>query len=146
MNVVGTWGDPDAKKDVTGGIQVVKKFLKDKTGTPHLFVDRSCVNTIWEFQNYRFKQTTKGEENNPDAPKKWADHSLDAIRYGLMHLFGLGGAYHLSDVMGTSTTPVPSRNQSNNPEMPISVGGGSFFTREDGESLFTLGGGVKNDF
>ena len=137
MMLVGTYGDSEAKKDVTRGIQEVKRFLKDKTGTPHLFVSRDCPNTIWEFQNYRFKQTTKGEENFPDAPKKWADHALDALRYGLMSLFALGSRYHLSDVVGT--VPSSSPSHSGQGDVPAQVGGGSFFT-QGGESTFVLGG------
>jgi len=134
MMLCQTFGDPDAKKDVTRGIQEVKKFLKDKTGTPHLFVNNACQNTIWEFQNYRFKQTTR-EENKPDAPKKWADHSLDAIRYGLMHLFVLGSRYHLSDVyyegpVGKGALKPPAREEA--------TADSGYFTRDD--HVFTLGG------
>jgi phage terminase large subunit len=139
MMVVSTFGDPESKKDVTRGIQEVKKFLRDRTGQAHLFIDKSCASTIWEFQNYRFKQTQKGEENSPDAPKKWADHSLDAIRYGLMHLFVLGARYHLSDVVGTVPLrkPLPNREDESGPNP--SQRGGSFFTREV-DSAFVLGG------
>lgn len=95
--LVPTFGEPESKDWVTG-IQVVKKFLMGKDGNPHLYVHRSCTNTIWEFQNYRTKQNTKGDENPKEDPKKWADHSMDAIRYGLMHLFELGAKHHLSEV------------------------------------------------
>jgi len=49
-------------------------------GKPRLFVDRKCVNTIMEFENYRYPEK---EEEKPvkEAPLKIFDHALDALAY-----------------------------------------------------------------
>jgi hypothetical protein len=112
--------DGDAKEWVQG-IQVVKRFLRDKDGKTHVKVHRHCVNTIFEFQNYRVKQTLKGDENPKEEPKKWADHAMDAFRYGLMHLYVLGARHHLDEVM-TRTNPVLDENN-------VVEEAHSFFTR-----------------
>lgn len=98
-NYCPVFADSDAK-DWVRGIQEVRKFLlpRGDPPKPHLFVSRACENTIWEFRNYRTKPPGKTEENPREDPKKWADHAMDAIRYGLMHLFVLGARHHLSDV------------------------------------------------
>ena len=86
-------------KDVMWGIQTVKSFLRSPHG-PKMFVDPSCINTIYEFNNYRVREPRMqgAQENVKEEPRKYADHALDAIRYGLMHLFTLGAATHLDDV------------------------------------------------
>ena len=104
-SVCATYGNPDAK-DITRGIQEVKKFLatyKDENDVEksHLYVHKACENTIFEFQNYRMK-STRSDENPKEDPKKWADHAMDAVRYGVMHLYVLGARYHLADVMELS--------------------------------------------
>ena len=86
----------------------------DPDGTPTyerkfgLWVDPSCVNTIWEFQNYRV--ATPGQKALGDAmekPTKKDDHAMDALRYGIMHLFELGASMRLSKVnpLGRRGTP-----------------------------------------
>ena len=101
--------DPMAKQNWREGIDLVRTFLReretgrdlDEYGTPEqepgLIVDRSCTNTIHEFNNY------KGKGNNAqdpikESPYKKDDHAMDALRYSLMHLFALGANSHLSDV------------------------------------------------
>lgn len=139
MMLCPVWADKDSK-DWNRGVQEVKKFLRDKAGKPHLYVHKSCHNTVWEFQNYRMKQQ-RAEENVADAPKKWADHSMDAIRYLVMHLYVLGARYHLSDVY----TPGPVGNGGPVPqEPPVPTGAPGYFTRED--SVFTLGGSGAREF
>jgi len=58
-----------------------------------LYVDFSCPNTIREFNNYRRDDAGQGTRN-PKNPREAAanndNHALDAIRYGLMHIFKLG--------------------------------------------------------
>jgi hypothetical protein len=61
-------------------------------------VDHSCVNVIREFNNYKSKAPVRGN-NVPEMGQKQDDHALDAIRYGLMHLFELGAMHHLDEVM-----------------------------------------------
>ena len=101
---------PEAKTNWRQGIELVKTFLRkrqigeqDEYGTPReepkLFVDYSCTNTIREFNNYRSAGKGLNPINAKEAAVKVDDHALDAIRYGLMHLFELGAKHHLSDTM-----------------------------------------------
>lgn len=106
-------GDPLAKENWRQGVMTVKKFLKlhdtglvaDEFGTPilrpRLFVDHSCKWTIHEFNNYRTPKPVMGK-NAPEMGHKVEDHIMDALRYGLMHLFEIGVQHHLSDVMGSA--------------------------------------------
>jgi hypothetical protein len=51
---------------------------------PSLFVFSNCVNTIREFETYRWreKSVTQAQDlNEPDVPEKANDHALDALRY-----------------------------------------------------------------
>jgi hypothetical protein len=102
---------PEAKTNWRQGIDTVKKFLKtyqtgemDEYGTPKmepkLFVDPSCMFTIKEFNNYRAsKQPTSGLDPR-DIGQKVDDHIMDALRYGLVHIFELGAQHHLREVWG----------------------------------------------
>lgn len=101
-------GDPACKTDWSEGVMLVKRFLKPReTGLydaygehvlkPKFFVDFSCTDMIREFNNYKSKNKPKGR-NAPELPQGMDDHCMDAIRYGLMHLFKLGANYHLTDV------------------------------------------------
>ena len=103
--------DPDAKTNWRMGIERVKSFLQDRPPTdfeengspilePALHVDYSCTNTIREFGSYRAKASVEGKNpSDPqDKPVKKGDHAMDALRYGLVHLFDLGANYHLEDV------------------------------------------------
>lgn len=112
---VQTYALPEAKENWREGIDLVKTFLKprdvispdgslvvvDEYGTPKqepwLFIDPSCTDVIREFNNYRAPDV-KSDINTREAAKKHDDHALDAIRYGLMHLFRLGCRHKLSDV------------------------------------------------
>jgi hypothetical protein len=103
--------DPDAKTNWREGVDLVKTFLQGRpTGEllddggvvtePGLYVDYSCSNTIREFGSYRGKPPTGGRQPSDPVDKavKKDDHAMDALRYGLMHLFKLGANYHLEDV------------------------------------------------
>ncbi len=95
---------PEAKENWRDGINLVKKFLKpyqigivDEFGTPltrpKLFVDHSCVDVIREFNLYRADDNVTSrtrESGAQSAAQKQDDHALDAIRYGLVHIFKLG--------------------------------------------------------
>jgi len=51
---------------------------------PSLFIFKSCVNTIREFETYRWKEKLIGQAqdlNEPDVPEKANDHAMDALRY-----------------------------------------------------------------
>jgi hypothetical protein len=116
-------GDPAAKANWRQGVDLVKRFLKEQdTGykdvydrpilKPKLTVDPSCRDLIKEFTSYRSKDgnviresTMIGGAQNQD------DHALDALRYGLMHIFELGAKHHLHEVdnrawSNRSSTPI----------------------------------------
>jgi LAGLIDADG DNA endonuclease family protein len=111
------WTDPAAKTNWREGIELMKTFLKDyetsetdEYGTPVMcpkfFVDHSCINTIREFNNYKAKEAPRNSRNksNPrDEAQNYDNHTLDCIRYGLMHLYKLGASSHLVDTMPSLT-------------------------------------------
>ena len=108
-DLVGCWALPGAKTNWREGVDLVRSFMQeretgriiDEFGTPEItpafLVDVSCTNTINEFNNYRAPNPVAGR-NVPEVGQKAKDHAMDAIRYGLMHLFKLGATHHLSDV------------------------------------------------
>lgn len=115
------WGPcialPEAKENWRAGVETVKRFLKLRstgqinpdTGepilAPKLYIDPSCVNTIKEFQNYRMAPEPRTGTDPQEKAKKRDDHSMDALRYGLVHIFELGAKHHLNEVM---ENPIPS--------------------------------------
>jgi len=114
-NFVGTYALKEAKANWREGVDLVKTFLRprdvltldgglvvvDEYGTPlqepWLYIDPSCQNMIREFNNYRVANT-RPEVNPREAAKRFDDHALDALRYGLMHVFKLGCTHHLTEV------------------------------------------------
>jgi hypothetical protein len=109
-NLVACYAEPEAKQNWRQGVDLVKTFLKmrqvgseviDEYGTPlempKLFVDHSCTNLIREFVNYRAMEGTAAK-NPREIAQGIDDHALDALRYGLVHLYELGVTSHLSDV------------------------------------------------
>lgn len=114
--------DPLSKDNWREGIDLVKRFLmtqtigeEDEYGTPHdepwLLVDPSCGDLIREFNNYRSASGSTG--NKPRNPRedaqKYDDHALDALRYGIMHIFKLGWTQSLADfVSPASMTQLPA--------------------------------------
>jgi len=104
------WGDPKSKDIWMEGVQLVKSFLKpqqvgnDASGRPieepWLTVDHACRNTIREFNNYRAHQTKRKQDVNArEAAQSYDDHALDALRYGMMHIFKLGANIRLSSTV-----------------------------------------------
>lgn len=90
--------DPKSKDNWRDGINLVKSFLKFRGDSPGLFLDPSCRNGIREFNNYKAQEG--GRERDPrELAKKCDDHFLDALRYGMMHVFKLGARTRLSDVL-----------------------------------------------
>lgn len=147
QQLVGCWALPEAKENWRQGIDLVKTFLmprdvilpdgstmyEDEYGTPAqepwLTIDPSCINTIREFNNYRAVDS-RPEINPREAAKRFDDHALDALRYGLMHRFQLGLHSHLADVLVDSSA----------------IGSPSFFSDFRGiESLSTYRG-TDDDF
>jgi|SRR5687767_2770638 len=116
-NFIGTYALPEAKKNWREGVDLVKTWLKlqevytaagslvvcDEYGTPQqaprLWVAAECENLIKEFNNYRIADH-RPDVNPREAAKAFANHALDALRYGMMHVFKLGCTYHLADFYG----------------------------------------------
>lgn len=95
-----------AQNDVRAGINRVKEYMKiDPTryhpflrdaegdplmGSPRLFIFPQCENLIEEIQQYRWKTYTGkmlaniDRDDPKEAPVKRKDHSVDALRYGIM--------------------------------------------------------------
>jgi len=118
--------DPNAKTNWREGIDLIRGFLKlreagirDEFETPQyepgLVVDQSCGDFISEMNGYKAKESKDGS-NVPEMGQKVQDHAIDALRYGLMHLFKLGVQHHLTDVYSLADLQ--------------SVGGDSMFTLE----------------
>ncbi len=124
----------EAKRSITEGLELMKTFMSrdpetdiDDYGTPAenipaYFVDPKCTNTIREHNNYKAPESTKGL-NVPEAGLKQEDHTIDAIRYGLMHVFKLGAIYSLADVAEINSN-VPKNAGITEPGMIAVVNGG----------------------
>jgi hypothetical protein len=127
--MVPCWAMPEAKENWRDGVDLVSEFLKqvqigeDEFGAPvempRLVVDFNCKNVIHEFNNYKAPDSVKGR-NVPEWSNKVEDHAMDALRYGLMHVFRLGAVHSLSEAMD---------------------GGGSSGSGADSPTGFTLNGG-----
>jgi len=68
----------EVNKDVKKGIDSVRTLLRNK----QLFFHETCINLIWEIENYQYKDKRAGN-NEPEEPIKENDHALDALRYVL---------------------------------------------------------------
>lgn len=87
------------------GIARVKEWLKmrdDGSGTmkPKLFVDRSCHQTLREFNTYRVKEQSESMRDKIDPkeePRKKDDHAMDALRYFIAGHFGLESHFGYQD-------------------------------------------------
>lgn len=141
---------PEAKENWRDGVDLVRSFLarpggEDEYGgqldeTPALFVDPSCVDMIREFNNYKSKDNPKGM-NVPEMGQKMEDHCMDAIRYGLVHIYRLGATSHLTDVMELnmhraapqSDSPLGSTS-SRDSDLSLSSSSRGYFTA--GEQVF----------
>jgi hypothetical protein len=66
-----------APNNVLAGINIVKQaFTNNK-----FFIFKRCEKTIWELENYRWKDRRSSDANLPEQPLKVRDHSCDQIRY-----------------------------------------------------------------
>jgi len=66
---------------VISGIKRISNLLVIRgDGKPRLFVDQKCVNTIMEFENYRYPEKEE-EQPEKELPLAVHNHSLDALRY-----------------------------------------------------------------
>lgn len=111
-HLVTCQADPDSKLWLTG-IRLMKRFLKPEQQsevdrddnevpilTPRYFVDPNCENHIDEMLGYKTKETVTGDEFKGAGivASGIPDHTLDAVRYGLMHLYEVGVQDHLADL------------------------------------------------
>lgn len=80
-----------ANNDVVEGIKYVLGLLN----TGKYFIDKRCVKTIEEYDNYTWDE--KAQEKGIDKPKKVFDHSCDSDRYALYthNLNGQSGIYRV---------------------------------------------------
>lgn len=90
--------EPSDSLDLTDMVTALDLSYADSLREPGLFVDHSCKDVIREFNNYRAPDNAHGTRNTREAAIPFDDHALDALRYGLMHVFRLGVRSHLSDV------------------------------------------------
>lgn len=102
-----------AKDNWRDGINLVRSFLERQIGDdefggpiylPALFVDPSCLDIIREFNNYRSPESSSGK-NVTEMAIKQDDHALDALRYGLVHIYRLGATSSITDTMDLGVKP-----------------------------------------
>jgi hypothetical protein len=136
-NLVPCIADPDAKSNWREGIDLVRSFMERENGedefggptyAPAFHVDFSCVNTIREFNNYKAPDSVAGK-NVQEIGLRQDDHTLDALRYGLVHIFKLGATHHLSEVIEMT---VPDRGHFSGSDFDVPAGDGGFFTTAGG--------------
>jgi len=90
--------EPSDSLDLSEMVTELDLSYADSLRVPSLTIDHSCKDIISEFNNYRSPDTGRGDTNVREAAQPFADHALDALRYGLMHVFKLGANSHLGDV------------------------------------------------
>lgn len=73
------------KDSITSGIQKIKELLLQGK----LFINKRCVNLLYEFETYSYNNENE-ERDNPENPIKQNDHALDALRYVVMMVWGVG--------------------------------------------------------
>lgn len=110
--------DPDSKLWLPG-IRLMKDAIKpreigqDEFDRPIMgsryHVDPSCVNHITEMQGYRAKKgiSTNEFKGAGVVDRNAPDHTIDAMRYALMHLFKVGVQHHLDEVYNVSQPGTP---------------------------------------
>ena len=73
------------KDSIQNGINKVRELLKSNK----LKIHKDCKNTIAEFETYAYPDSKDGK-NEQENPIDLSNHSLDALRYCVMMLFGQG--------------------------------------------------------
>lgn len=141
-------GLPEAKVNWREGIDLVRSFMKGReTGLTDLYggplyrsgfhVSLDCVNLIREFNNYKSNTNSNGK-NVTEMGVKADDHALDALRYGLVHIFILGATASLSEIMDLNRNKDDSGNQYK--EMNTNDGLASTFGSPSESGFFTTAG------
>jgi hypothetical protein len=114
QNFIQTYAMPEAKENWREGIDLVRSFMNREDGEdeygaplykPAFYVDFKCVNTIREFNNYRAPSSVRGR-NVQEIGLRQDDHALDALRYGIVHLYKLGANAKLTDVISMNVPSV----------------------------------------
>jgi len=102
INLMRQFMKPIPQETIGGSLIVVDEFGTPAPDRPRYFVDHSCTNVIHEHNNYRSREAIKGQ-NVPEFGNKVADHTIDAIRYGLLYIYKLGATSSLSDIYGPAS-------------------------------------------
>jgi PBSX family phage terminase large subunit len=87
-----------ANNQMLAGINRVKEFLKldprrinpqtHEAHSPRLFIMANCTSTIWEFPQYQWKKMKNiTNRNEPERPRDFNDHAMDALRYLILSRF-----------------------------------------------------------
>ena len=71
-------------KNILGGLESVRKWLKTSDGHTRLYITSNCVNTIREFKSYRYPQLGGNKPVDRD------NHLMDCIRYILHNVDDIG--------------------------------------------------------
>ncbi len=71
---------------INDGLELVRSRLAPAGGGTMLFIDPSCAGLIRAFQTYQWDGAGAGRT----PLKNGADHYIDALRYGLVNLWGAG--------------------------------------------------------
>jgi len=80
----------EANNDVFPGIQrLQQRLVVPGDMRPRLTVSPTCANLIREFETYEWK-VDRGRQSTKDEPKKENDHALDALRYAIAFIDGMG--------------------------------------------------------
>jgi hypothetical protein len=116
--------EPSSFIDMSEAITERDVKFSENLRQPMLFVDHSCKNVIREFNNYRSQDDGKADKNVREDAAQFDNHALDAIRYGLMHVFKLGAVYHLTDMYSVHDF-IPAKTELLTPT--VSGTGGSYF-------------------
>ena len=88
-----------AENEIIPGINKIYSMLEEAgDGEPRLFVDKKCVNTIMEFEQYSYADTKDGKPLK-DVPLDVFNHSLDSLRY-IVNSLGAGEMVLLPDDHG----------------------------------------------
>ena len=76
----------EAENEVMPGIKAVAQMLQTAgDNRPRLMVNQRCLNTINEFQVYKYPNEKEGKQVD-EQPIKVFDHAMDALRYAVMSL------------------------------------------------------------
>lgn len=78
----------EADNEIMPGINRVFSLLDSTYDEPRLFICENCVQTINEFQLYRYPDTRDGRPQQ-ENPLKVFDHAMDALRYCVTGFLGI---------------------------------------------------------